>query len=116
MKVLKVNQEYFRWFTICPNDDTENRLIQMLQNLFGWFGVFTLASLFVSSLLWVWINPSTDLGEVLYATYPAIASFRVLVSIISMIIFRKDVTLFFKRIQMFHEQSKKILMIKVDYK
>lgn len=106
MKVLQINQRVFTWLGIRPIDDQTNHYKQFLNNFFGWFAVLILGLTIVSSLVSSSNYGTTDLNNALYAAFPGVATIRLFVSLISMIMFRDKITLLFENLQTFHDQSK----------
>lgn len=96
MKVLKVNQKFFLLLGIGPTHD----------RTLGWLAVLILGSVMVSSLVGVINYGTTEFSKALDAILPTISSFRVFVTLILMILFWENVSLFFENLQTAYDQSK----------
>lgn len=115
MKVLKVSQECFMWLGIRLADSPTNRRWQILYTFLGWFSLLFLVLLVVSSSVVALNYGTNDLIKALAAAFPAVAAFRLFVSLISMVIYRQEVTLVFENLQTFCNQSKYKILMKVFF-
>lgn len=105
MKVLKLNQGFFMWFGIRPIDNQTNHRKQLLHNLFGWLAASILGSITVSCSPCAINYGTNDLSNALYAVFPGIACFRLVISFVSMIAYRQKITFLFERLQIFYNES-----------
>lgn len=106
MKVLKVSKDCFMWFGICPIDDKMNQRKQLLYKIFGWLAVLICGLIIVSSAVSSFKYGTADLSNALFAAVPGVSAFKLIVSLISVIVHRQKVSLFFENLQSFYNQSK----------
>lgn len=105
MKVLKMSQDFFMWLGINPIEDQTSHRQQMLYNLYGSLAVTILGSMIVTSLVCAFNYGTAQLNDALYASFPGIAAIRVFTALVSMIIFRREITTLFINLQTFNDQS-----------
>lgn len=97
------------WIGVCPIEDKTNHSKQLLSNLFGWLAVLILISMIATSLLRAVEYGLKDLENALYAATCGVGAPKILLSLISMIVFRQKITLLLEKVQAFHDESKFII-------
>lgn len=107
MEVLKQSKNNFKFLGILPIDDQTNHLKQLSRVLFGWLAALLFATTFVLCLLEA--VRTTDLIDILNVASSGVACLRLFVSHISMILLRQTFSVFFEKLQRFHDKSNLIL-------